>query len=79
MSDSDRLNCVLKLHEMGLAYENIKMQWDNRHYSANKVIEKIERLQENISDFNHFYLKYIDRTEKDERDYKAFAEILGGK
>ena len=77
MSDSDRLKCVEKLHEISLAFDDIKLQWDNRRYPANKVIEKIERLQENISDFNHFYLKYIARTEG--RDYKAFAEIFGGK
>ena len=76
---NDRLKCVEKLQEMNLALEDIKMQWDNRHYPTDQVIEKIEGLQENISDFNHFYLIYIARTDKEAKDYKAFAKVLGGK
>ena len=73
---NDRLKCVEKLHEASLALEDIKMQWDNRHYPTDQVIEKIEGLQENISDFNHFYLIYIARTEDNMKDYKILAAFL---
>ena len=74
---NDRLKCVEKLDGMNTLLSNIKMQWDNRHYPTLDVLKKIERLQENISDFNHFYLIYIARIEDDMKDYKISATILG--
>lgn len=72
----DRLKCVEKLNEMNSLLYDIKIGWDNRRCSTLSVVKKIEKFQEALLDFNHWFLRYSARVKEDVDDYKRLVEIL---